>query len=154
MEHWPHATKVGPSKSRLIPKNWYPYELYLLFLNTADKVTGNGDLSKCFDIGFQMLQNLGHLSYLARAEAILEFVDNATKNWNNVYDFGRTEYEMKGDNKLIFRYYGFPEDRAKCEYFRGSLAGMMKILGLDGTVAETKCNAEDSEFCEYTLTWK
>ncbi len=138
----------------LVPKNWYSYELYLTFLNAADMVTGNGDLSKCYDIGFQTLQNLGHLSYLTRAPTVPDFVKMAVDNWNNVYDFGTTEYEMVNDNKLIFRYYGFPKDKAKCEYFRGSLAGMLSLCGLVGTVVETKCNTEDSDHCEYTVTWE
>ena len=28
----------------LIPKNWYPYETYLIFLRTADLITGNGEI--------------------------------------------------------------------------------------------------------------
>ncbi len=143
------------NENNIIPKNWYSYEIYLKFLRGADIVTGNGDLSKCYDIGFQTLQNMGHLSYLTRAPVVMDFVKLASDNWGNVYDFGKPEYTEVSDNELIFTYHGFPEDKAKCEYFRGSLAGMLELCKLKGTVTEVKCNTEeDSDHCEYRITWE
>ena len=138
----------------IIPKNWYPYETYLIFLRVVDQIVGNGDLSKCYDIGYQTLQNLGHLSYLARSPTVLDFVQPVGENWHNVYDFGRTSFEEVNDREIIFKYHGFPEDKAKCEYFRGSLAGMLTLCGLEGEVEEIECNTEGADHCKYRLTWK
>ena len=138
----------------IIPKNWYPYELYLKFLRSVDLVTGDGDLSKCYDIGYQTLQNMGHLSYLTRAPVVLDFMQLARYNWNTVYDFGKPTYEVVNDKTIIFIYHGFPEDKAKCEYFRGSLAGMLTLCGLDGEVEELECNTEGADHCMYQITWK
>ncbi len=138
----------------IIPKNWYPYEIYLKFLRVADLITGNGDLSKCYDIGYQTLQNLGHLSYLTRAPVVLDFMKLASDNWNTVYDFGRPSFEVVNDNAIIFIYHGFPEDKAKCEYFRSSLAGMLTLCGLEGEVEEIECNTEGDDHCMYQITWE
>ena len=73
---------------------------------TADQITGNGDLSKCYDIGYQTLQNLGHLSYLTRAPVVLDFIQMASDNWNTVYDFGRPSFEVVNDKTIIFIYHG------------------------------------------------
>jgi len=137
-----------------IEKEWYPYELYLKFLELADQITGKGDLSKCYDIGLQTLQNLGHLSYVARAPDIAEFVETAQKSWRNVYDFGHFEYTMEGDKKMIFQYHGFPPNKAKDQYFKGSLMGMMDLCKLDGNVELTKSNTSMDDYTEYVLTWK
>ncbi len=141
-------------EGNLIPKNWYPYVVYLKFLRTADKITGNGDLSKCYDIGYKTVRNMGHLSYLTRAPVILDFVQLASENWKTVYDFGKASYEVVDSNTIIFTYHGFPEDRAKCEYFRGSLAGMLTLCGLEGEIEEIECNTEGDDHCMYRIKWE
>jgi predicted hydrocarbon binding protein len=142
------------SVNGFIEKEWYPYELYLEFLATADDVTGNGSLMRCYEIGFQTIQHMGHLSYLTRAPDIHELMDKAQENWGRVYDFGNIEIVEKSDNKIILRYHGFPKSKAKCEYFKGSLAGTIELSKLKGKVKETACNMEGASWCEFELTWE
>lgn len=152
-----NQNKVKPrhfSEKSFQEKDWYPYDLYLEFLATADDVTGVGDLSRCYEIGFQTIQHLGHLSYLARAPNIHDFIKNATENWFKVYDFGRIEIVQETARSIILRYHGFPKSKAKCEYYKGSLSGMMDLCRLKGDVKKTACNTEGASYCEYVLTWK
>jgi predicted hydrocarbon binding protein len=142
------------NQNSFVEKEWYSYDLYLEVLRTADEVSGTGDLSRCYEIGYRTIQNLGHLSYLARAPDIHELVKNARERWSAVYDFGNLAITEDEPNKIVVQYHGFPEAREKCEYFRGSLAGTLEICGLKGEVKETACNTKGSEYCEYTLTWK
>lgn len=147
----PHCAKA--TEQTFVEKDWYDYDLYLKLLFAADKVCGTGDLSKIYEIGLWNIRNLGYLSYLARKPDIHEFVDGAVKGWNNVYDFGGIEIPEETPNKMIIRYKGFPPSPEKCQYFRGSLTGMMEICNLDGTVEETACNTKGQDYCEFTLTW-
>jgi predicted hydrocarbon binding protein len=137
-----------------VEKEWYPYDLYLEFLSTADDVTGSGDLSRCFEMGYQTIKNLGHLSYLARVPNVHDFLKRAQDSWHHIYDFGSVEAVVDEEHKLVVRYHGFPKSKAKCEYFRGSLTGMLELCDLKGEVVETTCNTEGAGWCEYTLTWK
>ena len=68
---------------------WYPYELYMEFLKAGDMVAGSGDLSRCFEIGHFTIQNMGHLSYLTRADDIYDLIHMMSAKLNVVYDFGR-----------------------------------------------------------------
>jgi len=134
-------------------KDWYPYELYLEFLVIADTICGNGDLSRIYEMGHRTVQNLGHLSYLTRKDSVFEFLHNGSDNWSKFYDFGGVEIVEEMEGKIIVRYQGFPDSKAKCQYFKGSIAGMIDLCGLDGKVEETACNAEGSKYCEFTITW-
>ena len=140
-------------ESIFVEKDWYDYDLYLKLLDAADKTCGNGDLSKIYEIGVWNIHNLGHLSYLANKPDIHEFIKGAIISWNNVYDFGGIEIPEESGNKIIVRYKGFPDAPEKCQYFRGSLAGMMDICGLKGKVEESACNTKGAEYCEFVLTW-
>ncbi|KYK30834.1 MAG: hypothetical protein AYK23_04355 [Candidatus Proteinoplasmatales archaeon SG8-5] len=142
------------TENSFVEKEWYPYDLYLEFLSTADDVTGTGDLTRCFEMGYQTIKNLGHLSYLTRSPNLHDFVEGAINNWNRIYDFGRLEIAKESENEIVIQYHGFPKSKAKCEYFRGSLTGTMELCGLKGGVVETACNTEGAAWCEYTLTWK
>jgi len=143
--------KITPET--FIEKEWYDYELYLELLKVADKTVGTGDLSKIYEIGYWNIKNLGHLSYLASKPNINEFIDGAQKNWNQVYDFGGVEIVENSSSQIIMRYTGFPKSPEKCQYFKGSLAGMMEICGLKGTVEQTACNTKGDDYCEFTLAW-
>ena len=142
------------SEKSFVEKEWYPYDLYLEFLTTADDVTGNGDLSRCFEMGYQTVMNLGHLSYLARAPNPHEFLIIAHKSWHQVYDFGSIETVEESDNKIVIRYNGFPKSKAKCEYFRGSNTGMLELCGLKGEVKEVVCNMDGAGWCEFEISWE
>jgi predicted hydrocarbon binding protein len=141
-------------ENSFVEKEWYPYDLYLEFLSTADDVTGTGDMARCFEMGYQTIKNLGHLSYLARSPNVHDFLKGAQESWHHVYDFGSVESIVDEENKLVVRYHGFPKSKVKCEYFKGSLTGMLELCGLKGEVKETACNTEGAAWCEYTLTWK
>jgi hypothetical protein len=134
-------------------KDWYDYDLYMQLLTAADKIVGNGNLSKIYEIGVWNIRNLGHLSYLARKPDIHEFINGAIKNWGNVYDFGGIDVPEDSGRKIVIRYRGFPDAPEKCQYFRGSLTGMMEICGLHGEVKESACNTKGAEWCEFTLSW-
>ena len=136
-----------------VEKDWYDYGLYMKLLNAADRIAGNGDLSKIYEIGLWNIRNLGHLSYLARKPDIHEFSRSALKNWSNVYDFGSLESVEDSPKRMVVRYKGFPPVPEKCQYFRGSNAGMLELCGLHGTVEETACNVDGGEYCEFTLKW-
>lgn len=154
LEAWhsdPSRKKITPDT--FIEKEWYDYELYIELLKVGDQTVGTGDLSKIYEIGYWNIKNLGHLSYLAHIPDIHEFLKSATKNWNAVYDFGAAEVDDSQPKKIIIRYMGFPESPEKCHYFKGSLAGMMEICGLNGTVEATKCNTKGDDCCEFVLTW-
>ncbi len=142
------------TEATFIEKEWYDYGLYMKLLNVADRVCGNGDLSKIYEIGLWNIRNLGHLSYLARKPDIHEFIQGAIKSWGNVYDFGGVELVEETPKKIIMRYIGFPDAPEKCQYFRGSLTGMMEICGLHGSVESTACNTKGAEYCEFTLKWE
>jgi len=153
LEEWhsdPGRKKIN--ENMFLEKEWYDYDLYLEMLKVGDKTVGTGDLSKIFEIGYWNIKNLGHLSYLARTPDINTFLNNAQKNWSQVYDFGSVKVEGS-KNKMVIRYSGFPESPEKCQYFKGSLAGMMDICDLHGTVEETACNTKGSDYCEFTLSW-
>lgn len=141
------------NQNTFIEKDWYDYELYLELLRVADRTVGTGDLSKIYEIGYWNIKNLGHLSYLARSPDIREFLRGAQENWNSVYDFGGVEAVVNEPKKLVIRYSGFPESPEKCQYFLGSLTGMMEICGLKGKVEEKTCNTKGGEYCEFELTW-
>ena len=141
-------------EATFVESNWYDYELYMKLLNAADRICGNGDLSKIYEIGLWNIRNLGHLSYLARKPDIHEFAQSAVKGWNNVYDFGGIEIPAEEPKKLVLRYKGFPPAPEKCQYFKGSIAGMMEICGLHGTVEQTACNVDGGDYCEFTLKWE
>lgn len=147
----------GPNvidESSFVEKDWYPYMLYLELLKTADRVVGSGDMAKCYDIGYWTVQHLGHLSYLARAPDVFDFVKSATDNWKNVYDFGRPESIREDDNRLILRYHGFPVDKAKDKYFLGSLSGMLELCQLpNGKVEQTRTNKGVNDYSEYVISW-
>ena len=154
MEAW----ESGPGRAKIteqtfIEKEWYDYELYLELLRVADSTVGKGDLSKIYEIGYWNIKNLGHLSYLARVPDIREFMKNAQINWRQVYDFGAVEIVEDTDNKIVIQYTGFPNAPEKCQYFKGSLTGMMEICGLKGTVEITKCNTKGDDLCEFVLAW-
>ena len=154
LEAWhsdPSREKVTPET--FIEKEWYDYELYLELLRVVDQTVGTGDLSKIYEIGYWNIKNLGHLSYLAHIPDIHEFLKSGTKNWHAVYDFGTVEVVEEQEKKVVMRYSGFPEVPEKCQYFLGSLTGMMEICGLDGTVEATKCNTKGDDCCEFVLTW-
>ncbi len=140
-------------ENTFVEKEWYDYDLYMEMLRVADKTVGMNDLSKIYEIGYWNIKNLGHLSYLARAPDIWEFLNNAQKNWNAVYDFGGVEAIKESESRIIIRYSGFPETPEKCQYFKGSLAGMMEICRLKGTVEERKCNTKGDDCCEFVLAW-
>ena len=97
------------SPDSFIEKEWYPYELYLEFLATADDITGTGDLSRCFEMGHQTVKNLGHLSYLAKAPEIHGFLVSANENWRRVYDFGGVDIVKETEGEIVMRYHGFPK---------------------------------------------
>jgi len=152
-----NSGKAKPEKvneDSFVEKEWYPYDLYLEFLSTADDVTGTGDLGRCFEMGYQTIKNLGHLSYLTTSPDLSDLVKGAKDNWNRIYDFGKLEIVEESDRKLVIQYHGFPKSKAKCEYFRGSLTGTLELCGLKGEVVETACNTEGAAWCEYTLTWR
>jgi hypothetical protein len=140
-------------ESTFVEKDWYDYDLYMQLLTAADKICGNGDLSKIYEIGLWNIRNLGHLSYLARKPDIHEFINGAIKGWGNVYDFGGIDVPEDSPKKIIIRYKGFPDAPEKCQYFRGSLTGMMEICGLHGSVEESACNTKGADYCEFVLTW-
>lgn len=142
------------NEKNFVEKEWYPYDLYLEFLSTADDVTGTGNLARCFEMGYQTIKNMGHLSYLTRSPNLHDFVKSARDNWNRVYDFGKLEIVEETDKKLVLQYHGFPKSKAKCEYFRGSLTGTLELCKLKGEVKETVCNMDGAAWCEFTLTWK
>ncbi|MBU4032491.1 MAG: hypothetical protein KKH41_04465 [Candidatus Thermoplasmatota archaeon] len=141
-------------ETTFVEKDWYDYELYMKLLNAADRICGNGDLSKIYEIGVWNIRNLGHLSYLARNPDINEFIEGAIKSWSNVYDFGGVELVESSANKMVIRYLGFPPAPEKCQYFKGSLTGMMELCGLHGKVEVNACNTEGSDYCEFVLTWE
>lgn len=141
------------TEATFIEKEWYDYDLYMKLLAAADRIVGNGDLSKIFEIGQWNIHNLGHLSYLARKPDIREFIDGAVKGWNNVYDFGGVELVESSAKKMVIRYKGFPPAPEKCQYFRGSLTGMLDICGLVGKVEVNACNTKGSDYCEFVLSW-
>ena len=154
LEAWhsdPSRKKI--STETFIEKEWYDYDLYIDMLRVADETVGMGDLSKIYEIGYWNIKNLGHLSYLANKPDINEFIDGAQKNWNQVYDFGGVEVLENSSNRIIMRYKGFPKSPEKCQYFKGSLAGMMEICGLHGKVEEKACNSKGDDYCEFELTW-
>ena len=154
LDEWhsnPNRRKMNGST--FVEKEWYDYDLYLEMLRVADKTVGMGDQSKIYEIGYWNIKNLGHLSYLARAPDIRKFIKNANENWNQVYDFGSVEVVDDQENKLVMRYKGFPNSPEKCQYFRGSLKGMMEICGLEGSVEEVKCNTKGEDYCEFVLEW-
>ena len=154
LEAWDSETnhkKINPET--FIEKEWYEYDTYMELLRVADATVGTGDLSKIYEIGYWNIKNLGHLSYLAQAPDIHEFLKGGVKNWSSVYDFGGVEVDNPQPKKLIIKYTGFPEVPEKCQYFRGSLTGMMEICGLEGTVETTKCNTKGDDCCEFVLTW-
>jgi hypothetical protein len=158
LRRFQEAIKGLPGCSRadettFIEKDWYDYGLYMKLLDAADRVVGTGDLSKIYEIGLWNIRNLGYLSYLARKPNIVEFIQGAIKGWNNVYDFGGVELVENHPKRIVMRYRGFPAAPEKCQYFRGSLTGMMEICGLDGKAEETACNTKEAEYCEFTLTW-
>jgi len=155
MEAW----KSDSSRKKITPdtfveKEWYDYELYLELLRVADQSVGSGDLSKIYEIGYWNIKNLGHLSYLARTPDIHEFMKSATDNWSAVYDFGSVEAIVDEEKKLVLRYSGFPRSPEKCQYFMGSLAGMMEICQLKGEVIQKACNTKGDDYCEFELTWE
>ena len=154
LEAWhsdPKHKKITPET--FVEKDWYDYDLYLEMLNVADKVVGLGDLSKIYELGYWNIKNLGHLSYLASKPDINDFINNAQKNWNQVYTFGGVEIIENSPRKIVMRYKGFPKSPEKCHYFKGSLTGMMEICHLEGKVEETACNAKGADYCEFTLSW-
>ena len=135
-------------------KDWYSYDLYIQFLVTADEITGNGDLSRIYEMGHRTVQNLGHLAYLTREDSVSTFLKNGSENWDKFYDFGKLEVVTEAKGKIVVRYHGFPEEKAKCEYFRGSITGMIEICGIeDAKVEQTACNCEDGDYCEFTIIW-
>ena len=137
-----------------IEKEWYDQDLYLEMLRVADTTVGKGDLSKIYEIGYWNIKNLGHLSYVAMAPEIHEFMNSAMKNWHAVYDFGGVKAVVDEEKKLVLRYSGFPEAPEKCQYFLGSLKGMMEICKLKGKVEQTACNTKGDDYCEFVLTWE
>jgi len=141
------------TEDSFIEKEWYPYELYLEFLIAADEICGTGDMSRIYEMGHRTVQNLGHLSYLTREDSVFEFLKNGSANWSKFYDFGRLEIVEKRVGKIVVRYHEFPDAKAKCEYFRGSITGMIELCGIDGKVEQTACNTKGSEYCEFTITW-
>ncbi len=142
------------TEQAFIEKEWYDYELYLELLKVADKSVGKGDLSKIYEVGYWNIKNLGHLSYVAMAPDIHEFMSSAMKNWHSVYDFGSVKAIVDEEKKLVIRYLGFPKAPEKCQYFLGSLTGMMEICRLKGTVEQTACNTKGDDYCEFALTWE
>jgi hypothetical protein len=153
------ANTGRPKGARLSPgdvseKELYSYATYILLLEGADLVCGTGDMGRAYDIGHQTIQHLGHLDYLARAPDIHAFIRNAVRNWRAVYDFGELKLVRDEPRRLVVRYYGFPRATAKCNYFKGSLAGMMTLCRLHGTVKETACNTLAADYCEFTLEWE
>ncbi|MDO9537807.1 MAG: hypothetical protein Q7J68_05775, partial [Thermoplasmata archaeon] len=136
----PECSKLD--ENSFVEKDWYDYELYLKLLNIADKVVGTGDLSKIYEIGLWNIRNLGHLSYLAMKPEIHDFMNNAVKNWRSVYDFGSLEVVENTNRKIVVRYMGFPPAPEKCQYFRGSITGMIELCGLDGKCEQTACNVK------------
>jgi predicted hydrocarbon binding protein len=141
------------TEQTFVEKDWYDYDLYLKLLAAADRTAGNGDLSKVYEIGLWNIRNLGHLSYLTRKPDIHEFSKSATSGWANVYDFGGIEVVEDSPKRMVIRYKGFPQSEVKCQYFRGSNAGMMELCGLEGTVEETACNTKGADYCEFVLSW-
>ncbi|MBI5000737.1 MAG: DUF2378 family protein [Euryarchaeota archaeon] len=139
--------------SKIDEREMYSYDAYLDLLKMADKVVGRGDLSRIEEMGSHTVQHLGHLSYLARAPNIHDFIEGAAKNWRSVYSFGELEYVKEGTRKVVLRYHDFPQERAKCMYFKGSIEGMLALCRLKGTVTETACNTKGKEYCEYTIEW-
>ena len=134
-------------------KEWYPYDGYLNLLEEADAMLGNGDGHVAYDIGLSTIKDLGILSYLARKPVLDDFLASGQKNWNQVYDFGKVDIKKSNETTFLIRYNGFPDSNVRCQYFQGSLEGMMEICGLSGTVEETSHNHADG-YCEYTLKWE
>jgi len=140
-------------ENTFVESNWYDYELYIKLLASADRICGSGDMSKIYEIGLWNIRNLGHLSYLARKPDVFQFAQGAVEGWHNVYDFGSVEIAEQGPKKIVLRYRGFPDAPEKCQYFRGSNAGMLELCGLEGTVEHTACNTRGQEYCEFVLSW-
>ncbi len=141
-------------ENTFVESNWYDYGLYIELLAAADRVCGNGDMSKIYEVGLWNIRNLGHLSYLARKPDVRVFIQGAITGWHNVYDFGGVELVEDSPKKIVMRYKGFPDAPEKCQYFRGSLTGMMEICGLEGKVEHTACNTKGAEYCEFVLSWR
>ncbi|HEQ78675.1 MAG TPA: hypothetical protein ENN76_00245 [Euryarchaeota archaeon] len=133
-------------------KEWYPYEHYLDILELADNTFGKGDGELAYDIGLTTIKDLGILSYITRKPDINYFVENAQKNWSQVYDFGELEIKRPSANEILFRYKGFPKRKVRCRYFAGSIQGMLEICHLIGKVKEISCSVDNC--CEYLASWK
>ena len=154
LEAWhSDSTHIKITPETFIEKEWYDYDTYMELLRVGDQTVGTGDLSKIYEIGYWNIKNLGHLSYLAMAPDIHDFLKGGVDNWSSVYDFGGVEVDNPQPKKLIIKYTGFPETPEKCQYFKGSLTGMMEICGLKGTVEVSKCNTKGDDCCEFVLAW-
>ncbi len=134
-------------------KGWYSYDLYLDFLEIADDLFGTGDGMFAYNAGLATIKDMGILSYITRKPDIQNFIKNAEKNFDQVYDFGSFEWEEPREGVIYIRYHGFPNRNVRCKYFLGSIQGMLDLCKLDnGKVEETKCSTPEG-YCEYKITW-
>lgn len=143
---------------RIWVTSWYPYRVYVDFLNAIDVVLGNGDKTYCRTLGREAgKRDIGTVFqvYLAFASAE-KLIRSCSKIWAKYYrNAGRMEAVSWEKNNTTIRILDFPEmSETHCRLMEGWMASTLLAIGFNTTdLSEVRCTNRGDEYHEFHCTW-
>lgn len=150
-----HRTQL---ERRILPGDWYPFELYLDLVGALVRIVGGGDPSFARQLG----------RYAARAQLASSYqafvrpgepafaMRMAPQIWSHFHDFGRLEAGIEGPTEARLTLHDTAgAGRLLCEGVSGWAATNLEIAGARGVVIEhLRCLEAGEDCCDMRLTWQ
>jgi len=143
---------------RILSTEWYPYSIYVNLGNLVDKIFGKGDFSLAREIGKLSAEtDLGSVyKTFVHFQSPAIIIKRAMNIWGSYYDTGDVEVKEIFPGKAAMHIREFPNiGKFHCKNIEGWIEKFIELSGYkEAKVAETKCQTQGDDCCEFIMTWK
>jgi hypothetical protein len=140
----------------VLETRWYPFDLLMDVMTVTDRVLGNGDLSRCYEMGaYSCEQNLtGIYRMFFRFGSIKFILGRAAKAFRSQYDAGEMQKLDSEDRTAVLRLVDFPAPhRAHCLAIKGWMVKAAELTGDEIMEITETCRALGDEHCQWNATF-
>lgn len=139
-----------------LKSSFYPIEMLFDASRTAERLFGTGSRSLQKGIAaYSARMNMPTVYKIFLRLGSPEFmVKRFARIWGSMYDSGVASSEARDGHAAVeVRAFGAP-DPLHCEGTTGFMEECLRIVGVDGSVAHTKCRCEGADVCRWEAVWR
>ena len=145
------------AREGFLETRWYPFDLFIEFSETIDRVLGAGDMELCYEMGrFSCDQNLTTAHRLLfKFGNIGWLLDRASKAWDTQFDAGEMSVVKRDLNvEVIAQLDGVTTPkRAHCLGIKGWMVRAAEISGEENFRCDELCRASGDPVCQWQFRW-